>query len=163
MSSYFPWRSYLVTPRLPFLFTTASRPALGTIQPPIQWVPGALSLVVKRLEREANHLPPSNAEVKEYVELYFHSPNTPSWRGAQLKKRTEITLPFFRAAKILGYCNKYFRHLSESVTKTRSAHFGRKSNVSHTSPPLPMGRLYSTKSVHIFPRMRCAMASYLMI
>jgi hypothetical protein len=27
-----------------FLFTTASRPALRPIQPPIQWVPGALSL-----------------------------------------------------------------------------------------------------------------------
>jgi hypothetical protein len=26
-----------------FLFTTASRPALGPIQPPIQWAPGALS------------------------------------------------------------------------------------------------------------------------
>jgi hypothetical protein len=27
-----------------FLFTTASRPALGPTQPPIQWAPGALSL-----------------------------------------------------------------------------------------------------------------------
>jgi hypothetical protein len=34
--------------------------------------------------READHSPPSNAEVKEWVELYLHSPNTPSWRGAQL-------------------------------------------------------------------------------
>jgi hypothetical protein len=28
--------------------------------------------------------PPSSVEVEEWVELYFHSPNTPSWRGAQL-------------------------------------------------------------------------------
>jgi hypothetical protein len=34
--------------------------------------------------READHSPPSSAEVKEWVELYFHSPNTPSWRGVQL-------------------------------------------------------------------------------
>jgi hypothetical protein len=34
--------------------------------------------------READHSPPSSAEVKEWVELYLHSPTTPSWRGAQL-------------------------------------------------------------------------------
>jgi hypothetical protein len=44
-----------------FFFTTASRPALG---------------------READHSPSSSVEVKECVELYIHSPNTPSWRGA---------------------------------------------------------------------------------
>jgi hypothetical protein len=47
-----------------FLFTTASRTALGPIQPPIQWVSGALSLGVKRPGREADHSPPSSAEVK---------------------------------------------------------------------------------------------------
>jgi hypothetical protein len=56
-----------------FLFTTASRMALGPTQPPIQWVPGALSL-----GREAENSPPSSAEVKECVELYLHFPNTPS-------------------------------------------------------------------------------------
>jgi hypothetical protein len=34
--------------------------------------------------READHSPPSSAEVKEWVELYLHSPSTPSWRGAGL-------------------------------------------------------------------------------
>jgi hypothetical protein len=34
--------------------------------------------------READHSPPSSAEVKEWVKLYLHSPNEPSWRGAQL-------------------------------------------------------------------------------
>jgi hypothetical protein len=37
-----------------------------------------------RLGREADHSPPSSAEVKEWVELYFHSPNAPAWCGAQL-------------------------------------------------------------------------------
>jgi hypothetical protein len=47
-----------------FLFTTAPRTALGPTQPPIQWVPGALSLGVKRSGREADHSHPSSAEVK---------------------------------------------------------------------------------------------------
>jgi hypothetical protein len=63
-----------------FLFTTASRTALGPTLPPIQRVLGALSLGVKRPGREADHSPPSNAEVKERVELYLHSLNKPSWR-----------------------------------------------------------------------------------
>jgi hypothetical protein len=57
-----------------FLFTTASRKALGTTQPPIQWVPEALSLGVKRPGCEADHSPPYSAEVKECMELYLHSP-----------------------------------------------------------------------------------------
>jgi hypothetical protein len=48
-----------------FLFTTASRRALGPTQPLIQWVPGVLSLGVKRPGREADHSPPSSVEVKE--------------------------------------------------------------------------------------------------
>jgi hypothetical protein len=47
-----------------FLFA-ASRTTLGPTQPPIQWVLGVLSLGVKRPGREADHSPPSNAEVKE--------------------------------------------------------------------------------------------------
>jgi hypothetical protein len=45
-------------------FTTVSRRALGTAQPSIKWVPGALSLGANRPERETDHSPPSNAEVK---------------------------------------------------------------------------------------------------
>jgi hypothetical protein len=37
--------------------------------------------------READHSPPSSAEVKECAELYLHSPNIPSWHGAQFKKK----------------------------------------------------------------------------
>jgi hypothetical protein len=40
----------------------------------IQWIPGALFLGVKRQGCEADHSPPSSAEVKEWVELHIHSP-----------------------------------------------------------------------------------------
>jgi hypothetical protein len=62
------------------------RTALGPTQPPIQWVPGALSPRVKRAGRKADHWPPSSAEAKERVKLYLHSTNTPAWRGTLLKK-----------------------------------------------------------------------------
>jgi hypothetical protein len=68
------------------LFTTASRTALEPTQPPIQWVPGALSLGVKRPEREADHSPTSSAEVKN-AWSYPPLPSTSSWRGAQLEKK----------------------------------------------------------------------------
>jgi hypothetical protein len=73
-----------------FLFTTAFRTALGLTQPPIHWLPGVISLGVKRSRCEADHSPPSSAEVKECVELYLHSPNTPAWRGAQLKEAKDF-------------------------------------------------------------------------
>jgi len=47
-----------------FRFTTASRPAVFPIQPPNQWVPGTVSLGVKRPGHEADHSLPSSAEVK---------------------------------------------------------------------------------------------------
>jgi hypothetical protein len=47
-----------------FFITTAYRPALGPTQPPIQRVPGALPVGIKRPGREAYHSPPSSAEVK---------------------------------------------------------------------------------------------------
>jgi hypothetical protein len=45
-------------------FSTASRPAVGRTQPPIQRIPGALSPVVKWPDREAVRSPLSGAEVK---------------------------------------------------------------------------------------------------
>jgi hypothetical protein len=47
-----------------FLFSTSSRPALGSIQP-IQWVPGSLSAGVKRPRRETDNSLPTSAEVKK--------------------------------------------------------------------------------------------------
>jgi hypothetical protein len=42
-----------------FFFATASGPALGSTQPPIQWVLG-----VKQPKHEADHSPPSSTELK---------------------------------------------------------------------------------------------------
>jgi hypothetical protein len=55
-----------------FLFME-SRPAVGSTQPPIQWVPGALSPWVKRPGREADHSPPASAEVKK-LWIYTSTP-----------------------------------------------------------------------------------------
>jgi hypothetical protein len=43
----------------------SSRPILGSTQPPIERVPGALSSGVKLPGREADHSPPATAEVKK--------------------------------------------------------------------------------------------------
>jgi hypothetical protein len=48
-----------------FLLSTSSRPALGPTQPPIQGVPGSLSPEVKRPGHEADHSPPTSAEVEK--------------------------------------------------------------------------------------------------
>jgi len=42
--------------------------------------------------READHSPPSSAEVEEWVKLYLHSPNTPSWGGTQLGRAQGLLL-----------------------------------------------------------------------
>jgi hypothetical protein len=47
-----------------FPVASLSRPALRPTQPPVQWIPGVLSPGVKaRPGRDADHSPPSSAEV----------------------------------------------------------------------------------------------------
>jgi hypothetical protein len=63
------------------LLAPASRPALGPTQPPIQWVPGALSTGVKRLGRELtshNHVVPRSRKSEAVPPL----PHTSSWHSA---------------------------------------------------------------------------------
>jgi hypothetical protein len=73
-----------------FVFTIASRTALWPTQPPIQWVPGAISLGVKRPVREADHTPPSSAEVKN-AWSYTSSPQYAfmAWCSVKQKIREE--------------------------------------------------------------------------
>jgi hypothetical protein len=77
-----------------FLFSTASRPALGPIQPSVQWLPRDLSPEVKRLVREADHAPPSSAEVKNGGAIP-PLPHTSSWHSAQLIKHRDNVTSFF--------------------------------------------------------------------
>jgi hypothetical protein len=67
--------------------------------------------------RETDHSPPSSAEVKEWVELYLHSPNTSSWRGAQLgEHRDNFTFTFYHTADWLINCiSKLYGVLSMCV------------------------------------------------
>jgi hypothetical protein len=64
-----------------FLYSTSSRPALGSTQPPIQWTLGALSPGLKLPVREADHSAPSSAEVKNGGAIHL-LPDTSSRRGA---------------------------------------------------------------------------------
>jgi hypothetical protein len=61
-------------------FSTATRLALGTTQPPIKWILGALSRGVKRQGRKAHHSPPYSAEVKNGRTIH-PLPHTSSWRN----------------------------------------------------------------------------------
>jgi hypothetical protein len=71
------------------LFATASRPTLGPTQPPIKWVPRALSPGVKGPGREAD------------IELYFHSPIRLNSVGAELYRDNFIGL---FSERVLGRC-----------------------------------------------------------
>jgi hypothetical protein len=70
-----------------------SRPALGLTQPPIQWIPGALSLGLKRPGREADHSPPSSAEVKN-AWSYTSTPQYVFVAWCLVKHRDNFTFTF---------------------------------------------------------------------
>jgi hypothetical protein len=75
------WTAWVLYPAEARVSSTASRPALRPTQPPIQWVPEALSPGVKRQERESDHSLPSSAEVKNGRPIP-PLPYTSSGRGA---------------------------------------------------------------------------------
>jgi hypothetical protein len=76
-----------------FLFTTMSRTALRPTQPPIQWVPGALSLGVKRPGRGADQSPPSSAKVKD-TWSYTSTPHYVFMVWCLVKHRDNFTFTF---------------------------------------------------------------------
>jgi hypothetical protein len=74
-----------------FLFITVSRPVLEPTFPPIQWVPEALSLGVKRTECGAEHSSPSSAEVKN-VWRYTSTPQYTSMVWCAVKAQGQLYL-----------------------------------------------------------------------
>lgn len=72
-----------------FLFIRTSRPAAEFIQPPIQWVLFALSLEIRKLRHEADHLPLSTIEVKNEWSCTFILPIR-----LQSLYRDDITFPY---------------------------------------------------------------------
>jgi hypothetical protein len=69
---------------------------LGPTQPPIQWIPGALFLVVKWPGREADHSPPSRAEVKN-AWSYTSNPQYVFMAWCLIKRRETLPLPFHKS------------------------------------------------------------------
>jgi hypothetical protein len=119
---------------------------VGPTQAPIQWVAGALSLEVKWPEREADHSPPSS---QECVELYLHSPNTPSWRGAQLQQKKPCTT-YRRIANHAtdttphaAYFVKYALHRKNTKDKRYRCYYyvdGGERSASRSGPFAPHGK-----------------------
>jgi hypothetical protein len=81
-----------------FLLDTTSRPALGPTQPPTQRIPGALSVGVKRPEREADHSPPSSARSKNEWS-YNSTPQYGFMAWCLVKRRDNFTFTFLSSFK----------------------------------------------------------------
>jgi hypothetical protein len=101
-----------------FLPSTSSRLVLGPTQPPIQWVPGALSQGVKWPGREADHSPPTSP-----------TPHTSSPHSAQLvKHRDNFTFTTVSNCRNDWYRkNNYERYIEENLEG------GRGREVKHSS------------------------------
>jgi hypothetical protein len=77
-----------------FLFASVSRPALGPTQPPIQWVPGPLSLGAKWPGCEADDSPPSSADVRN-TWSYTSTPQYVFRAWCLVKHKDDFTFTFF--------------------------------------------------------------------
>jgi len=81
-----------------FLMATASKPAPGPTQPPIQRLPGAITPRVKQPGREADHSSLSSAEVKN-VWSYTSTPQYVFTASCSVKHRDNLTLYLFRISE----------------------------------------------------------------
>jgi hypothetical protein len=58
-----------------FIFATASRPAVGPTQPPLQWVLWAITPGVELSQSKVDHYPPSSSKIKNVWICIFTSPH----------------------------------------------------------------------------------------
>jgi hypothetical protein len=91
------WGSRVRFPAGAIHFSLHHRVQNGSGAHPASYAVGTTSFLpgVERPGHETDHSPPSSAEVKEWVDLYLHSPKTPPWRGAHLKHRDNFTFTFY--------------------------------------------------------------------
>jgi hypothetical protein len=80
-------------------FATASRPALGPSQPPIQWVPGNILRGIKRSGREADHSSLPSTEVKN-VWSYTSTPTHLFMAWYLIKHRDNVTFLLYMDVKL---------------------------------------------------------------
>jgi hypothetical protein len=83
-----------------FLFTTVPTTAMEPTQLPVQWVPGALSRGVKRPGREADHSPPSSAEVNN-VWSYTSTPQYVFMAWCLIKHRENFTFIYLFLSEVM--------------------------------------------------------------
>jgi hypothetical protein len=96
--------------------------ALGPAQPPIQWVPGAFSQGIKRPECEADHSPPSIAEVKN-AWSYTSTPQYVFIASCFVKHRDNFTFTQKQRVKQAHYMEIFKQLLGAVFRKSKVLNF----------------------------------------
>jgi hypothetical protein len=113
----------------------SSTPALGSFQPPIHWVPGALFPGIKRPGREADHSPPTSAEVKK-MWVYTSTPPYAFMASAYVVQGQLYLLPLYLC-----------RHVTFLVPNFLSTLLGLSPNASPS--PRPSVTFYNTEFINM--------------
>ena len=83
------------------------------------WIPmGTIFSASVQTSQGIDHLPPSNAEVKEWVELYLISPSGPSWPVLGWTLPSPFTLPFHHLKINYGHfvSSQIELHMNDSIS-----------------------------------------------
>jgi hypothetical protein len=119
------------------LFTTAFRPALGPTQPPIQWVPGALSLRVNRPGVKLTHLLVPRSGLRGAVPPLLQYAFMAGWL---IKHRDNFTFTFylfFNQLKTCFLCLNFFGHHVISLNVSHEPHLRNMNSIRIIFSPKP--------------------------